>query len=105
MREFISGFSSGPAYDNGENDCVVIYLTGPKGGTRCREVLDPTQARNLRDQLDQAILKIRDAEVRREEAVEHVHPPLDLGRPGSIDHMPERNSDDAVDENGCPTWE
>ncbi|MEH2517415.1 hypothetical protein V1279_002988 [Bradyrhizobium sp. AZCC 1610] len=28
----------------------------------------------------------------------------DSGGPGSIDHMPERNSDDAVDEDGCPTW-
>ncbi|GAB9152743.1 hypothetical protein [Bradyrhizobium diazoefficiens] len=96
MREFISGFSSGPAYDDGENDCIILYLTGPKGGTRCCEVLDPVQARNIRDQLDQAILKIRDAEVRREEA--------GAGGPGSVDHMPERNSDDAVDENGCPTW-
>ena len=23
---------------------------------------------------------------------------------GSVDHMPERNSEDAVDAEGCPTW-
>lgn len=97
VREFVSGFSSGPAFDNGDNDCVILYLTGPKGGTRCCEVLDYVQGRNIRDNLDIALLKIQDADARRSEAV-------DIGRPGSIDHMPERNSDDAVDENGCPTW-
>jgi hypothetical protein len=67
-REFVSGYSSGYAYDNGENDCVTLFISGPRGGTRCTEILSPIQARNLRDQLDQAILKINDARIRAEEA-------------------------------------
>lgn len=72
LREFVSGFTSGGAYDNGENDVVIVYLTGPKGGTRCCEVLDYVQARTLRDNLDLAILKIQDADARRSEADEFV---------------------------------
>ncbi|WFU52242.1 hypothetical protein QA639_21275 [Bradyrhizobium pachyrhizi] len=90
MREFISGHTSGGAFDVEPNDRIVIYLVGPRGGTRCCEVLDTLQARTLRDNLDLALLKIRDAEVRREEAAQPA-PAYDIGRPGSIDHMPERN--------------
>ncbi|MGX1364056.1 hypothetical protein [Bradyrhizobium elkanii] len=68
MREFISGFTSGGSFDRDPNDRVIVYLIGPKGGTRCCEVLDTVQARKLRDDIDLALLKIRDAEVRREEA-------------------------------------
>lgn len=93
MREFVSGYSSGYAYDDGENDVITLYISGPRGGTRCSEILSTVQARMLRDSLDLALTKINDAHVRAEEAGQ-----------GSIRHMPERNSDDAVDENGCPTW-
>jgi hypothetical protein len=66
-REYVNGFSSGFGFDNGENDCIILFLSGPRGGTRCTEVLDTVQARNLRDNLDQALLKINDARVRAEE--------------------------------------
>ena len=54
-----------------------------------KAAVTPEQARQLRDQLDQALIRLAGH---------------DRGGPGSIDHMPERNSDDAVDEDGCPTW-
>lgn len=61
MREFVSGYSSGYSFDNGENDVITLFISGPRGGTRCTEILSPFQARNLRDQLDKAILKINGA--------------------------------------------
>lgn len=70
VREFVNAFSAGHAYDNGENDVILLFINGPRGGTRCAEPMSPIQARNLRDNLDIALLKIRDAEVRREEANE-----------------------------------
>ncbi|WP_439357895.1 hypothetical protein [Bradyrhizobium sp. DASA03007] len=69
MREFVNAYSAGHAYDDGENDVVMLFISGPRGGTRCAEPLTPLQARSLRDSLDIALLKIRDAEVRREEGL------------------------------------
>jgi hypothetical protein len=67
MREFVNGFVSSYTKDDGQEDVIVMILYGPRGGTRVSEVLDLTQARTLRDNLDIALLKINDAHVRAEE--------------------------------------
>jgi hypothetical protein len=63
-REFVNAYSAGHAYDNGENDVVMLFISGPRGGTKIAEPLSALQARNLRDNLDIALLKIGDARAR-----------------------------------------
>lgn len=63
-REYVNGFSSGYGYDDGEHDVVILFISGPRGGTRCTEMLSPLQARNLRDNLDLALTKFADARAR-----------------------------------------
>lgn len=63
-REYVNSFSSGYGYDDRENDVIVLFISGPRGGTRCTEMLSPLQARNLRDNLDLALTKIADARAR-----------------------------------------
>lgn len=92
MREFVTSIVSGYATDDGENDVIILAMYGPRGGRRGSNVLTTIQARTLRDELDLAITKITDFRARLEDT------------PGSVSHMPDRNDDDAVDENGCPTW-
>jgi hypothetical protein len=64
LREFINGYSAGAAYDDGQNDCAILFLSGPRGGTRGCEVLDTLQARQLRDALDLFLTKVADARAR-----------------------------------------
>lgn len=63
-RQFVNAYSSGHAYDNGENDVVMLFISGPRGGTKIAEPMSALQARNLRDNLDIALLKIGDARAR-----------------------------------------
>lgn len=93
MREYVNANCSSWRVDDGVNDVVVLFFSGPRGGTQFTGNMTPDQARQLRDGLDLALTRINDAHARASEAA-----------PPSIDHMPERNSDDAVDESGCPTW-
>jgi hypothetical protein len=64
VREFINAYTSGRAYDDGENDVVVLFLNGPRGGTLSTGHLTPLQARTLRDDLDLALTKVADARAR-----------------------------------------
>lgn len=63
-RQFVNAYSAGHAYDNGENDVVMLFISGPRGGTKIAEPLSALQARDLRDNLDMALLKIADARAR-----------------------------------------
>lgn len=63
-REYVNANSSGYGYDNGESDCILLFISGPRGGTRCTEVLSTVQARELRDRIDQALTRIADARAR-----------------------------------------
>lgn len=63
-REYVNAFSSGYGLDNGENDVVILFISGPRGGTRCTEMLTPLQARDLRDSLDLVLTKLADARAR-----------------------------------------
>lgn len=63
MREYVSGFVSSQALDYTDEERVALALIGPRGGGRY-SMLTPLQARNLRDNLDQALLKFADARSR-----------------------------------------
>jgi hypothetical protein len=65
MREVATGFCSPWRVDDGDNDCLSVTIFGPGGGTRFCGILYPIQARELRDQLDLALIKIADARARR----------------------------------------
>jgi hypothetical protein len=94
MREFATGFCTPWRVDDGENECVHVMIYGPGGGTRFSGIMRPEQVRTFRDELDLALTRLADRRAREKEPDPQ----------GSIDHMPERNSDDAVDDDGCPTW-
>ena len=86
MREYVNANCSSWRVDDGVNDVVVLFFSGPWGGTQFTGNMTPDQARQLRDGLDLALTRINDAHARAPD-------------------MPERNSEDAVDAEGCPTWE
>ncbi|ARQ95426.1 hypothetical protein [Bradyrhizobium phage BDU-MI-1] len=64
VREFINAYTSGRGYDDGENDVVVLFLNGPRGGTLSTGHLSAIQARDLRDNLDLALTRMADARAR-----------------------------------------
>ncbi|SDK43667.1 hypothetical protein [Bradyrhizobium ottawaense] len=86
MREYVNANCSSWKIDDGEHDVIILFFSGPRGGTQFTGNMTPDQARHLRDNLDKALLRIEGA-----------------APTGSIDHMPDNNSD-AVDANGSPTW-
>lgn len=65
-REFVSAYCSSRALDYTDEDRLMIAMIGPRGGGQYF-MMTPMQARQVRDNLDIALLKIRDAEVREEE--------------------------------------
>jgi hypothetical protein len=64
LRKFINTYTSGRAYDNDQNDVVVLFLNGPRGGTLATGYLSALQARNLRDNIDMALTELADARAR-----------------------------------------
>lgn len=64
LRAYVEASSSGYRYDDGENDVVTLFISGPRGGTRYTAILSPLQARGLRDNLDLALTKMADARAR-----------------------------------------
>lgn len=85
-RQYVNAYCSSWKIDDGEHDVVILFISGPRGGTQFTGNMTPDQARKLRDNIDKALLRIDGTT-----------------SAGSINHMPENNSD-AVDASGAPTW-
>lgn len=65
LREYASASCSSWKIDYGTEDRIQVAIYGPGGGTRFNGMMDPIQARTLRDSLDLALTKIADARARR----------------------------------------